>query len=425
MDIVTDGDRSILRLITTSRDKFRTLVDGIEDVVMSIDPDFKIVTANSAMAKRLDRHPREIGGRSCHEVLYGFDRPCGEMGRDCPAERARQSRRLEIALHVLPFEAEEDRIEQYIEVRAMPLNGYREGPDDVILVRRDVTAQKKAELQLQEHSARLEREVRQRTAELTAANEQLESQKNELAETNEELLKLQHLKEDLTNMVVHDLKGPLAEIQANLEMMGIEPVSDMQAEFIESARLGASDLLRMITNLLDVSRMEENRLILEFEPFDVGHAIQKAVNRFSPLAQLSNVELAAAAPADLRWLKADERLFERILNNLISNALAHTPEGGRVVVSAGRGEGGFRFEVRDNGRGIAPELHGKIFEKFSQGGGSRPKTGSGLGLTFCRMAVEAHGGRIWVESVPDRGSKFIFLIPDKEVEQGGYRSENG
>jgi signal transduction histidine kinase len=425
MDITTDGDRSILRLITTSRDKFRTLVDGIEDVVMSIDPDFKIVSANSAMAKRLDRHPREIVGRSCHEMLYGFDRPCGEMGRDCPAERARKSRRLEIALHVLPFDAEGDRIERYIEVRAMPLIAFREGPDDVILVRRDVTAQKKAEIQLQQHSEQLEREVALRTAELTEANRRLESQKDELAETNEELLKLQHLKEDLTNMVVHDLKGPLAEIQANLEMMGIEPVSEMQAEYIESAQLGASDLLRMITNLLDVSRMEENRLILEFEPFDAAQTVGKAVNRFGPLAQLGNVELIAEAPADLPRLNADERLFERILNNLISNALAHTPEGGRVVVAAGYGEGGFRFEVRDNGRGVAPEVHGKIFEKFSQGGGGRPKTGSGLGLTFCRMAVEAHGGRIWVESELDRGSKFIFLIPDQDDEQGGYRSENG
>ncbi|MEW5725784.1 MAG: histidine kinase dimerization/phospho-acceptor domain-containing protein, partial [Thermodesulfobacteriota bacterium] len=325
----------LFRLITTSRDKFRTLVDGLEDVVLSISPEGNIVTLNAALARDLDRHPREIVGRKCHEVLYGLDRPCPELDRPCPAERARRTGRVEVVMHGLPFEAPADEKERFIEARAMPLGVDKDLPDDIILVRRDITLQKKAEIQLQEHSRWLEKEVRKRTAELVEANEELTRQRNELAAINAELVRLQVLKEDLTNMVVHDLKGPLAEIQANLEMMGLEPANELQAEFVEAARLGADDLLRMITNLLDVSRLEENRLVLEFSQFDAGRRLFETKTRFGPLARLSEVTIETETDPDLPPLVADERLFERILNNLVSNALNYTPPSGRITLKAG------------------------------------------------------------------------------------------
>ncbi|MEW6267336.1 MAG: ATP-binding protein [Thermodesulfobacteriota bacterium] len=432
---MSETNAEILRLIALSRDKFRSLVDGLEDEVMSIDRDFRLVSVNQALSRRLDQHPRQAVGQFCFNWLYGFTRPCPENGLACPALTARSSRRVEITHHELPLEApapveslqvERGVKERFIEIRAMPvLDESGAEPDEIILVRRDVTLTRQAEINLLEYNERLEREVRARTLELSRANEDLSRQRNELVQANDELLKLQTLKEDLTNMVVHDLKGPLSEIQANLEMMAAEPLGVFQAELLEAARLGGFDLQRMITNVLDVSRLEENRLVLDFEPFVAGEMIQEALRRFTPLARLSEVTLAAEAANDLPPLVADKRLFERILNNLISNALDYTPISGRVTVRSAADPAGFRFEVEDTGRGIPPELQGKIFEKFSQGQArGRPKTSTGLGLTFCRMAVEAHGGGIRVESEPGRGSRFIFVLPFRDMAVPEAGAEN-
>ncbi|MBF0530820.1 MAG: HAMP domain-containing histidine kinase [Deltaproteobacteria bacterium] len=251
----------------------------------------------------------------------------------------------------------------------------------------------------------------ERTKEIREANRLLVEQRDELARTNDELIELQQLKEDLTNMVVHDLKGPLTEIQANLEMMRAEPLTEFMSELVESAETGSHDLVRMLTNLLDVSRLEENRMILELEPFDASGVIRRVLDRFKPLSNLKMVTISMELPEDLPQVVADRALFERILNNLVSNALDYTPEDGKIVVMAEYQPIGFRFEVKDTGCGIPKELHEKIFEKFSQGKRGRPKTGSGLGLTFCRMAIEAQGGHIRVESEPGQGSSFIFTIP--------------
>ena len=207
----------------------------------------------------------------------------------------------------------------------------------------------------------------ERTRELEEANLQLTRQHSELAEANEQLIRLQDLKEDLTNMVVHDLKGPLSEIQANLEMMSFEPLSELQVEFVEGARLGSNDLLRMITNLLDISRLEEHRLVLDLTSFDAAKEIDLARDRLTPLARLTNLTISTRVPQDLPLVGGDVRLFERILNNLILNALDYTPEHGQVEISAGLNGQEFLFEVRDTGTGVPEDMREKIFEKFSQG----------------------------------------------------------
>ncbi|MFH1137896.1 MAG: PAS domain-containing sensor histidine kinase [Pseudomonadota bacterium] len=411
------GDR-LERLILQSRNKFRALVDGLADEVMSIDPDYRIITVNKALASNLEKHPRELIGRRCHKIIYGFDRPCPENGLACPALLARQTQGVEVVFHELPAVSSHDF--KYLEIRAMPLDECGKDDDcqdegEVILARRDVTLQRLAEIQLLEHQQRLEKEVRERTQDLVLVNEELTAQRNELAEVNDSLLKLQAMKEDLTNMVVHDLKSPLAEILANLEMLGSEPLSEMQGEFLEAAHIGGDDLQRMITNLLDISRLEEDRLALDITDISVPDLLEETAARFALRARLGEVQLETSATPDLPFLAADQRLLERVLTNLLSNALDYTPAGGRILISASRQEGFLRFEVKDTGRGVPRNQFERIFEKFSQGQSGRPKTSSGLGLTFCRMAVETHGGRIWVESELERGSSFIFLLPLTEA----------
>lgn len=406
---MTEVYKEIEQLLVESRNKFRAIVDGIEDDVLSIDNDFRIVAVNKSMARTLNLHPRDLIGHLCHQAVYGFDRPCPDQGRPCPVLRSRKSHRLESEYHELPDSGAGEL--RYVEVRATPLLGLKDGAAEFILTRRDVTEQRRAELKARAHSLELEGRILVRTRELEEANLQLTRQHAELAEANEQLLLLQSLKEDLTNMVVHDLKGPLSEIQANLEMMSYEPLSELQVEFVEGARLGSNDLLRMITNLVDISRLEENRLVLDLTPFDATREIDLARDRFTPLARLTNLTIATQVPQSLPMVTGDMRLFERILNNLISNALDYTPEYGRVEMAAGFNGQDFLFEVRDTGIGVPEDMRERIFEKFSQGKSGRPKTSTGLGLAFCRMAVEAHGGRIWVESAVGRGSCFKFTLP--------------
>jgi len=406
-----DNRQELERLITISRNKFRSLVDGIEDGVMSIDPGYTITSANKALADELKTHPRNIIGRPCYQAVYGLDRPCPELGRACPAVLARESSCNQVVHHELPEPDRRPESTIYLEIRAMPVVIDGQEMDEIILVRRDITLQRRAEIQIREHNERLEQEVQGRTKDLRQANERLEIQKGELEEYNKKLLNLQQLKEDLTNMVIHDLKGPLSEIVANLEMISSQELSDLVAEFLEGARLGADELSRMITNVLDVSRMEEDRLVLELVTFDPRPLLQEVRARFTTLADLKEVSLDLETADDLPPVKADRRLFERILINLISNAMDYTPASGRITLKADPDDRKVRFEVRDDGLGIPEEMHEKIFEKFSQGQKGRPKSSSGLGLTFCKMAVEAHGGRIWVESELGQGSAFIFTLP--------------
>ena len=405
------------RLLIESRNKFRALFDGVEDGIMSIDGDFKVVMTNTALARTVSRNPADVIGQTCYRLLYGFDRPCPEKGLPCPAILSRRTRRIEVVQHDLGQHEGRGERARYLEIRAMPVMDGEDPPDqaqEVILVRRDVTTQRLAEIQVRRYNERLEEEVEERTRDLLEVNDALTRQRNELENTNQKLENLQILKQDLTNMVIHDLKGPLSEILANLEMMKMEGLSEFAAEAVEAAGMGGEDLMRMITNLLDISRMEEDRLILEVRPFGTGALIEKARDRFTPQARLNEVTIETEMAPGLPELLADERLFERIFNNLISNALDYTPSGGLVTLSSALDQDRFRFEVRDTGHGIPLDLQEKIFDKFSQGKDGRPKTSSGLGLTFCKMAVEAHGGRIWVESEPDRGSRFIFTMPHVE-----------
>ena len=407
---MTETNQDIIQLITTSRDKFRALVDGLDDDVMSIDESGRIIVVNKSLARQLNLHPREIVGRPCHEVLQGFDAVCPKKGLSCPSVKAWETKQVEIELHELPAQEGALHPTRFIEVRSMPIlkNGR---VVEVIVIRRDVTLQKIAEIQLQEYSEKLEKMVQARTVELMAANRELTAQRNQLEEANIELLGLQNLKEDLTNMVVHDLKGPLSEIQANIAMMFSEPLTEFQSELLEAAKLGGEDLLRMVTNLLDVSRLEENRMVLDPELIDLPKTISEILDRHLPMAHLAGVRLNMAVARDIPLLEADRALFERILANLLSNALAYTPEDGEITVNANVAGDQIVIQTIDTGYGIPLEMQERIFDKFSQGRRGKPKTSSGLGLTFCRMAVEAHGGRIGVESEEGGGSTFSITFP--------------
>lgn len=229
------------------------------------------------------------------------------------------------------------------------------------------------------------------------------------------LQELERLRDDLTHMIVHDLRTPLTSLLAGLQT--IEAVSELDAlgqECLGMAVHGGQTLLGMVNDLLDISKMESGTLVLERQDVSAGDLVGQALQQVSWLAQENKLCLVPDVPEGLPLFSGDEDKLRRTLVNLLGNALKFTPEGGTVSLAVrllDRDE--LQFSVSDTGMGIPAESFDRIFEKFGQveSRQAKRKMSTGLGLTFCKMVAEAHGGRIWVESALGQGSSFSFLIP--------------
>jgi len=245
----------------------------------------------------------------------------------------------------------------------------------------------------------------------------LRSQKAQL----EELLRL---REELADMLVHDLLNPLGVISSGLELLKHAPVATTKPEYvttvIETMERSARRMQRLVHTLLDIARLEEGEMTLQLLPLDLSPLIEEVIAEEYPLAENCGVTLTSRLPAGLPAMPADRDILQRVLINLLDNALKFTPRGGRVWVEAQPEAEGVRVEIVDTGPGIPLEEQARIFEKFTQVQGRvGTRRGSGLGLAFCRMAVEAHGGRIWVEDGPrGNGSRFIFTLPKAQRDTG-------
>ena len=236
----------------------------------------------------------------------------------------------------------------------------------------------------------------------------------ELAESYRKLQELERLRDDLTHMIVHDLRTPLTSLLSGLQTVPlVGDLNGTQSEMLEIAVEGGQTLLGMINNLLDVEKMEQETVPLDRTLLTAAGLIERAVGQVAMLAQADGLALVQKALLDLPPFPGDEDKLRRTLVNLLGNAVKFTPAGGAITAAAERGDGAMLFSVRDTGEGIPPQAFDRIFEKFGQVESRKAgrKMSTGLGLTFCKLAVEAHGGRIWVESRPGEGSAFFFTIP--------------
>ena len=240
---------------------------------------------------------------------------------------------------------------------------------------------------------------------------------DQLAESYRKLKEMERLRDDLTHMIVHDLRTPLTSLLSGLQTIPlVGSLSDLQAEMLAIAEEGGQTLLGMINNLLDVEKMEQESVPLDRHPLTATGLIERAVTQVGMLAQVSGLTLIQQAPLDLPSFSGDEDILRRTLVNLLGNAIKFTPSGGTITASAEMVEQGMLFAVRDTGEGIPPEAFERIFEKFGQVESriAGRKMSTGLGLTFCKLAVNVHGGRLWLESQPGKGSIFYFTIPHEE-----------
>jgi signal transduction histidine kinase len=251
----------------------------------------------------------------------------------------------------------------------------------------------------------------------------------ELAQQYAAIKKLEELKDDLTHMIVHDMASPIQTIglAVDLVLSGEAGPGRENIEVLSRASDASRNLIEMVDSLLDISRMETGQMPLHLTEADLRHLAEEAAKTMHLLAGAKDTRLSVQGPSVP--LQADADLIRRVFINLISNALKFTPKGGEVTITAAASDGLARAEVRDTGIGIPEEYHERIFEKFAQveAGHQRPEHSSGLGLTFCRLAVVAHRGRIGVRSRLGEGSTFWFVLPmtsanDPNSEPGGQAS---
>lgn len=253
------------------------------------------------------------------------------------------------------------------------------------------------------------------------ADQVITSRTNDLAQANAHLRAAEAARDELTNMIVHDLRTPLTTVIMGLEWLhkiGDDPERQAnRSRFLSNARSSADRLIDMINDLLDVNRLEAGRLQPHLTPTNINELLDQRAAAYSPLVESDEKQIAVQSTPNLPLIPTDVTLMERVLDNLIGNALKYTQPGGHITLCAQRQDGHVTVSVTDDGEGIPLAYQTRIFDKFVQvtnDEGQPIRKGTGLGLTFCRLVVEAHGGNIWVESQPEQGSRFFFTLPIKK-----------
>ena len=261
---------------------------------------------------------------------------------------------------------------------------------------------------LQASYAGLEQQVQERTRELASA----------LAELNEKRRELEaaslHKSEFLANMS-HELRTPLNAISGFSQVLRkglFGEINEKQAEYLDDILASARHLLSVIDDVLDLSKVEAGQIELRVAPFSLSRALARGIVTVSDRATNGGVRISLSSDPGGDTVIGDERRIMQVIFNLLSNAVKFTPTGGTIDVAAAPADGEVRVSVSDSGPGIAAEDQVRIFEEFQQAeAGKEQRDGTGLGLALSKRLVELHGGRIWVESEPGRGSRFVFTLP--------------
>jgi len=243
---------------------------------------------------------------------------------------------------------------------------------------------------------------------------ELRRQKRRVQEALDELREVETLRDSLVHMIVHDLRSPLTGIYAYLELIKETAPGVLTAKlrvYVDDALNSTRQMIGIVSDILDTSRLEAGQLKPALEYFELEGAVDESIAGLAALAGTRKISFVRSERPAL--VRADKGLVLRVIQNLLANALKFTPADGVIGVRVTDAGGRLRLSFSDNGPGIAPEYREKIFKKFAQVElpAGRQKYSTGLGLAFCKLAVEAHGGRIGVESEEGKGSTFWFELP--------------
>jgi two-component system sensor histidine kinase KdpD len=239
--------------------------------------------------------------------------------------------------------------------------------------------------------------------------DELEKNQKILFEKNKKLEKLEKMRNEFFQMMVHDLKGPVSEVIANLDILSYT-IDNENIEYVKAAQAGCDTMYTMISNLLDITRLQDGSLKLITEKISVPEIITEASSRLFATAKNKEVEiLPMYEAAEEPFIWGDRGILLRVIQNIIMNGIIHS--GAKSISTGFKVENdNIIFFVKDSGIGIPIKNQKYIFDKYFHS--KTEKTSSGLGLSFCKIAVEAHKGKIWVESEENKGSCFKFQIPE-------------
>jgi signal transduction histidine kinase len=226
------------------------------------------------------------------------------------------------------------------------------------------------------------------------------------------LARLEQLRRNMVTDIAHELRTPLSNVRGYLEALRdgvIQPTPETIASLHEEAML----LNRLVDDLQELALVEAGQLNLVRQPVQVGDVVERAVQLLEPNAREKGLGIELCLAEDLPVIEADAERLGQVIRNLLDNALTNTPAGGEIRVSARAHDGQVEVSVQDTGRGIAPEHLPYVFERFYRADQSRTRStgGSGLGLAIVKQLVEAHGGQVWIESQPGKGTTVTFTSP--------------
>jgi signal transduction histidine kinase len=260
--------------------------------------------------------------------------------------------------------------------------------------------------------------LRENEARIAALYHQEQEHSRELERAYADLRRAENMRDDLAHMIIHDLRGPLAAIMANIQLVGRAFDNSLPASqassYLAGARTSANRMMWMIDDLLNVSKLEAGELRLMLKPIYLPAFLAEKQETY--LAQLAEdgKTLDIHSPADLPTIMADIELLGRVFDNLIGNALKYTQAGGHINITAEAHDQTLTIRVSDDGDGLLPEDQTRIFEKFAQGATANTQPsrhGTGLGLAFCRLVILAHGGTIMASGEPGHGATFTITLP--------------
>jgi signal transduction histidine kinase/DNA-binding response OmpR family regulator len=291
----------------------------------------------------------------------------------------------------------------------------------------DMLAQtQQSEQALRQAHDQLERRVRERTAELETAKKELEEFSFSAIRAKEEVERASKFKDQFLSTMSHELRTPLNAVLGFSDLLADErygPLNDRQQRYVSHIHSGGKHLLKLISDILDLSKIEAGKMELTREDVALGPAFSEVISALQPLADKKSQKLLHRAGPNF-WVKADATRFKQILMNLIGNAIKFTPEGGRIELNADKRGTQVRLGVSDNGPGISPDQQKQIFEAFfrvEQAG--KAAEGTGLGLAITTRLVELHGSKLEIESKVGEGTCFYFSLPLVEIDKNQSRKK--
>jgi signal transduction histidine kinase len=382
--------RHLEKLLKSERDRVMGILDSLDEGVIIIGPDRVIRFMNPSMIRQFG----DGTGSRCHKHLHGMDEPCRgfcKLPDVIKGATERWERRFADGT--------------VYEIVSSPFADSDQTPC-MLAAYRNVTKEKLIEVELMELNQIKSELLLEKTREL----ERISNDIDKLREEKRRIIRF-------LSAITHDLRAPLSATQSCLWAITdgyAGPVNDEQKDLLQRSTRRIDGLLTLISDLLDIPRMEAGQLVQEMKDLSFNEVVERSVDSVERLAKEKNLTLNADLPEVSPRISGSSRRLQQVLTNLLSNAINYTEEGA-ISVRVVDGEDELSVEVRDSGVGIPPEELPKVFQDFFRGSNAK-SDGTGLGLSISRRIVEAHGGRIRAESpCPETGigTKFTFTLPKK------------